>query len=101
MPSKLEEENMKEEKLVTCPKLNRTSRDRLNSLTKELQLGKFSNTVGFLLGIYDLLFTGREFKTATEMILFIQTLLEEKELLARENRELKTKLKDIQKIIDE
>lgn len=92
---------MEDGKEVTSPRMDRLQRDRINAMTKELHFGKFSNTIAFLLVIFDLLFKGREFKDTSEMIIFVQNLLKEKELLARENRELKSKLGKIQKVIDE
>lgn len=91
---------MKEE-LVTSPKVNLGNRNRINILTKELNLKKYSNVIGFLLTVYDLIFKGRNFQNTTEMIVFVQELLKDEELLARENIELKAKLKNIQRIIEE
>jgi hypothetical protein len=90
-----------ENDLVTSPKIDKNYRDRMKAMVPELQLGKYSDVVGFLITVYDLLFEGQRFRNADERISFVKNLLKDKEFLARENIMLSDKLKRLQKVIDE
>lgn len=90
-----------ENDLVTSPKIDKNYRDRMKAMVPELQLGKYSDVVGFLITVYDLLFEGQMFRNADERISFVKNLLKDKEFLARENIMLSDKLKRLQKVIDE
>lgn len=92
---------MENEELVTSPKIDKNYRDRMKAMVPELQLGKYSDAIGFFLTIYDLLFEGKKFKTVDERIMFVKNLLRDKDGLANENVELRLKLERLQRIIDE
>lgn len=92
---------METERLVTSPRVNEDYRERMKAMVPELRLNKYSDVVGFLLNIYDLLFEGKKFKTVDERITFVKNLLEDKDGLAKENVELRLKLEKLQRVIEE